>query len=186
MKEAAALFAKKGFTRTSTAEIAEAANTAHGTVFYHFGTKQELLFEIYNNLMEEYLSGLKEVCAKNLSGLETVIRVVKFHFTFAEAHWNEYTILHRDFPFIRDHKTYNFELVRQNNEQSIAYIRSAIENGMQDGSVRPDADADGYARLIKTMLIGIARATHMNTIDFKSSLSVACDFCTNALRSKGA
>jgi AcrR family transcriptional regulator len=37
------LFAERGFDRTSTARIAEAAGVPHGLIFYHFKTKMDLL-----------------------------------------------------------------------------------------------------------------------------------------------
>lgn len=38
------LFAEKGFANTSTSDIAKKANVAEGTIFKHFGTKQNLLY----------------------------------------------------------------------------------------------------------------------------------------------
>jgi len=40
------LFAERGFDRTSTARIAEAAGVPHGLIFYHFKTKMELLLAV--------------------------------------------------------------------------------------------------------------------------------------------
>ncbi len=46
VESAAALFAEKGFGRTTTAEIAGAAGLSEGTVFHHFATKRALLAEV--------------------------------------------------------------------------------------------------------------------------------------------
>lgn len=40
------MFAEKGFASTSTSEIAKAAGVAEGTIFRHFGSKENLLFSV--------------------------------------------------------------------------------------------------------------------------------------------
>lgn len=40
------LFAEKGYSNTSTAEIAKAAEVSEGTIFKHYGTKDKLLLSI--------------------------------------------------------------------------------------------------------------------------------------------
>jgi AcrR family transcriptional regulator len=40
------LFAERGFDRTSTARIADAANVPHGLIFYYFKTKMDLLLAV--------------------------------------------------------------------------------------------------------------------------------------------
>lgn len=40
------LFAEKGYANTSTSEIAKAAGVAEGTIFRHYGTKDQLLMSI--------------------------------------------------------------------------------------------------------------------------------------------
>lgn len=43
VRSASALFAKRGFDRTSVREIAQTLGVASGTLFYHFQTKEDLL-----------------------------------------------------------------------------------------------------------------------------------------------
>ncbi len=43
---AISLFAEKGYASTSTSEIAKAAAVAEGTIFRHFGSKENLLFSV--------------------------------------------------------------------------------------------------------------------------------------------
>ncbi len=49
---ASRLFAEKGFHRTTTKEIAEAADVAEGTLYNYFDNKNDLLLEIVNRLSE--------------------------------------------------------------------------------------------------------------------------------------
>jgi AcrR family transcriptional regulator len=52
------LFAERGFGRTSTARIADAAGVPHGLIFYHFKTKMDLLLAV---IRDDRLSALDDV-----------------------------------------------------------------------------------------------------------------------------
>jgi AcrR family transcriptional regulator len=52
LEAASKLFAEKGFHRTTTKEIAEAADVAEGTLYNYFDNKNELLFEILGHLRD--------------------------------------------------------------------------------------------------------------------------------------
>lgn len=55
------LFAEKGFANTSTSDIAKGAEVAEGTIYKHFGTKQNLLYAtilpIFTNILFKKLLG---------------------------------------------------------------------------------------------------------------------------------
>ncbi|MFW6334422.1 MAG: TetR/AcrR family transcriptional regulator [Desulfosalsimonas sp.] len=60
IETATRLFAHKGFSGTSTAEIAEKAGVAQGTLFYHFKNKQGIIREIFSRAGSIYLAELKK------------------------------------------------------------------------------------------------------------------------------
>lgn len=185
LREAARLFAEKGFIETSTAEIAEAAETATGTIFYHFATKEGILKEIYEDLIQEYLSALKHVTDEAKNGLDAIDRILRLHFDLSRRFKAEFTVVHRDMPaqIVFDDKRRDY--MRKNSDISIAVIRHAIAKGISDGSIRPDADPDNDARLIKAMLMGTARMTHLYLTEFNDAEKTTCDFCIAALRNRG-
>lgn len=55
LDSAAHLFAERGFHRTTTKDIAEAADVAEGTIYNFFETKNDLLFAILGRLSESEL-----------------------------------------------------------------------------------------------------------------------------------
>lgn len=184
LREAARLFAEKGFIETSTAQIAEAAGTAHGTVFYHFKTKEGILKEIYHNLVSDYLDSLSPIADGADTGLDGIKAILEFHFDYAKKHEAEFTVLHRDMPA---QITYDerYEVMKCNTAKTIKCFRDCILKGINDGSIRPDADADGYAALFKALLVGTTRMTHLNLIEFATPDKVVIDFCMNALINRG-
>ena len=60
------LFAKNGYANTSTSEIAKIAGVAEGTIFKHFGTKQNLLLSsimpfIFNYVLPEIILDFDDI-----------------------------------------------------------------------------------------------------------------------------
>lgn len=52
------LFAEKGFSNTSTAEIAKMAEVSEGTIFKHYGTKDKLLLSIILPFVKDSLPSM--------------------------------------------------------------------------------------------------------------------------------
>ena len=64
------IFAEKGFANTSTAEIAKAAEVAEGTIFRHYGTKDNLLLAIILPFLKESVPMMAEEAFKEIMSEE--------------------------------------------------------------------------------------------------------------------
>lgn len=53
LEAAARIFAERGFHRTTTKDIAEVADVAEGTIYNYFGTKDDLLLALLDQMDEE-------------------------------------------------------------------------------------------------------------------------------------
>lgn len=62
LEAAAHVFACKGYERATTREIAEEADVSEGSIFYHFGSKRDLLVNIMDQLIVD--SMMKEKLAQ--------------------------------------------------------------------------------------------------------------------------
>ncbi|MBH0121601.1 TetR family transcriptional regulator [Rhodococcus sp. CX] len=58
---AATLFAKKGYAGTGIAELSEATKTARGALYYYIGSKENLLVEIQNRVMDPLLTAARRI-----------------------------------------------------------------------------------------------------------------------------
>ena len=92
LAHAAKLFRKKGFGSTSTRDIAAAAGMHSGSPFYHFESKQSLLFEVMN-------TGLRSALTRQQKALERTQSEVKAQKSQAEWKTN-HLLLH---TLIRNH-----------------------------------------------------------------------------------
>ncbi len=58
-----ALFAKKGYHKTTTSEIASTAGVAEGSIFKHFSTKENLLFALVEEIDTKQITNLLQLAA---------------------------------------------------------------------------------------------------------------------------
>jgi AcrR family transcriptional regulator len=62
---AAALFARRGFQATSMDELSEATGLGAGGLYHYIGSKQKLLFQIFQQLMDPLLARAGEIEASD-------------------------------------------------------------------------------------------------------------------------
>jgi AcrR family transcriptional regulator len=72
---AARLFGEKGYHNTTTAEIAEAAGVAAGTIYIYFSSKEELLVAVFEQFLGEHMDQLRAGVAR-IQGPEAKLRKV--------------------------------------------------------------------------------------------------------------
>ncbi len=95
---ASRLFAGKGYSQTTTAEIAREAGVAEGTLYHHFGSKDGIFLTLFDETMEGYLAGVESLLAREATGRETLSAFARFHFDYVSLRKEQYLILLRDFP----------------------------------------------------------------------------------------
>lgn len=78
MSSAFELFKEQGYLKCNTADIALRAGTAHGTLFLHFGTKEQLLFECIEERLIDISNRLSHA-ARDAENLESMLRIYLHH-----------------------------------------------------------------------------------------------------------
>jgi AcrR family transcriptional regulator len=66
------LFAEQGYDGTSVAEVIARAGVAKGGFYHHFASKEDLLYEVYGDLISRQLAGLDEILARGLPAAQTL------------------------------------------------------------------------------------------------------------------
>lgn len=77
---ASKLFAEKGYSNTSTAEIAKLAEVSEGTIFKHYGTKDKLLLSLIVPYLKEFIPSMvdeafSEIMNDSVTTFEEFLRV---------------------------------------------------------------------------------------------------------------
>ncbi len=91
-------FRTAGYTGTNTLSIAACAGVAHGTVFLHFGTKEQLLFEIIEERLLKVSNQLRS-SVKTAGTLEALLRI---HLDFINDNLDFESMLARELPVMPD------------------------------------------------------------------------------------
>ena len=74
LRVAEEIFARKGYSGTSTREIAEGAGVTKGLLFYHFQTKEHL----YLTVIESIVQALHQIAAPPTNGVDRVAHIRNF------------------------------------------------------------------------------------------------------------
>ena len=74
------LFLEKGFSGTSTTEIAKAVGCNQALIHYYFRTKEKLFWEVFSPKMELIVEYLDTPLDDNLDFLERIRHIIDFYF----------------------------------------------------------------------------------------------------------
>jgi AcrR family transcriptional regulator len=101
LRAARRLFARKGFERATTREIADAADVGAGTLFLYTGTKEDLLVSIF---AEDMRSVIDEAFVTAASGglLERLLRVFGALIAHHEVDPGLARVFVKELPFVED------------------------------------------------------------------------------------
>jgi AcrR family transcriptional regulator len=73
---AVALFAEQGFDATSVTEVVARAGVAKGALYHHFASKDDLLYEVYRELVDRQLAGLRDILGRHLPPADTLRELI--------------------------------------------------------------------------------------------------------------
>jgi len=73
---AVSLFAERGYDATSVNQVVLRAGVAKGALYHHFASKDDLLYEVYRELVDRQLAGLTEILARALPPADTLREVI--------------------------------------------------------------------------------------------------------------
>ncbi len=73
---AARLFGDKGYHDTTTAEIAESAGVAAGTIYIYFSSKEELLVAVFEEFLGKHMERLREGVNREKTAKDKLVRLL--------------------------------------------------------------------------------------------------------------
>ena len=147
LKAAQRVFAGKGFQAATISDIAKKAKVSEGTIYEYFSSKEELLFSIPAETIQQYLDKNLEIL-QHIQGAANKLRFLIHRHLSLYADNPDYAnvvmlVLKGNRNFL---KTSAYQIVRSSARTTIA----VIEEGIQDGEFR--SDIQPY--LIRAMIWG--------------------------------
>lgn len=130
-------FARKGYHSCRVGEIAEEAGVAYGLVYHYFGSKEEVLEEIFRHTWTQMLARIREVAGSGERAVEQVRKVT----ALLLRTWRRDPDLVR--VLVREVTRSPEQLKRQIDEIGHAYqaLEEIVVNGQKSGEFRDDLDS---------------------------------------------
>jgi len=165
---AARLFAERGFNSTPTSLLAKEAGVAEGTIFRHFRTKDDIFLTLITNVKNQLISDIEkylEVRAPE-NAIEKVESVIKSFYVFVKKNILEFSLIFRDAPTRYGRRNDDvFIQIKDIYDYVTGYLIEAIEEGIRDGSIRKEVDAQDAAAMLMCTMVGLVRGVHLGFID---------------------
>ena len=77
LRNAARLFATRGYERSSIGDLVEACELSRGAIYHYFDSKEAILFAMLDSLVRSLLASLEQAVAEGGSPLEKFERVIE-------------------------------------------------------------------------------------------------------------
>ncbi len=149
---AAHLFAERGFHRTTTKDIAQAADVSEGSLYNYFDNKNDLLFSILERLGEYELptDWQNEHLAADMR--ELLLQMMHLRRSFLDDNSIMLQAIYSEILA-------NAELRQRYNQQMVAPTLAALEQILDQRAdlhqIGHDVDAPASARLIVSLYLGL-------------------------------
>ncbi|OAA27378.1 transcriptional regulator [Frankia sp. EI5c] len=133
------LFAEKGFEGTSVQDVVAAAGVTKGALYHYFGSKDELLYEIYGRVLRMQTDRLEEAAAREGPIAERVHAAAADVVVTTMENLESTTIFFRSLHQLSEEKRKEVRRERRRYHQT---FRAMIEEGQASGVFRDDIEAD--------------------------------------------
>ena len=149
---AAHLFRTKGYSGTTTREIAAALGVTKATLYHHIGGKEDLLYTMSVTCLEGIFTDVSRAIAIETDPLARLTIAIKAHVTRMLTDLDNYAATVTELRSLRgDRAKHVQDLRRQYDELLRAVLRGAVEQG----AVRDDYDL----RYLTLGLLNMLRGT---------------------------
>jgi AcrR family transcriptional regulator len=130
---AAELFAKNGYASTGVQEIGDAAGLARGALYYYMGSKEDLLAEIHDRVMDPLLTEASVIVGLDL-GFAVRLRLLSESLLWQVINRHDHV-----WVFLHEYRQLQGEFrdqFRDKRRRFEDYIRSVLADGQRQGIVR--------------------------------------------------
>jgi AcrR family transcriptional regulator len=146
------LFAEKGFHRTTTRDIAEAADVAEGTLYNYFANKDDLLFGIMERLTNSMT--FEAMHSEALEPADIQEHFITLLQTYRDFQYQNATILQALLSEILANTELRQRYYQQLLEPSIRALENDLSKHSQLGQIR-QVDIPATARVLTSIFIGL-------------------------------
>lgn len=131
------IFFEKGYEKATTREISERAGISKAALYYHFKSKEEILFGIVNRASDELVSNMKEALSKNhLEGIEIKEAIAAVSLEYMRTFFDNIDsikILLHDIEYLKPELK---QIILQKEKENVHQLREYIIDLQESGSLK--------------------------------------------------
>jgi AcrR family transcriptional regulator len=142
-RQAARLFARKGYHGTSIGDLAEAMGVQKGSVYAHIESKQDLLHEALREGAEAF-HGALDAIPEELPAVGKLRLALRAHLRIVAEQLDVATVWTQEWRYLEDARREEFVAARRRYEDR---IRGLFQEGVELSELRADLDAAAAALL---------------------------------------
>jgi TetR/AcrR family transcriptional regulator, cholesterol catabolism regulator len=143
-REAARLFAERGFHGTSMDALAQALGVQKGSLYSLTGSKQELLFETMRGGADAFHAALDAV-PDDATAVERVREALRGHLRVVAEQLDVATVFTREWRYLEG--AYRDEIVAERRRYEERW-RGLLRDGVESGDLRTDLDVGATTLLV--------------------------------------
>jgi AcrR family transcriptional regulator len=139
LRVATRLFARHGFEGTSVQDIVDAAGVTKGAMYHYYGSKDDLLYEVYHQLLTMQMSHLSDI-VKGSGTPEDRLRAAAIDVVESSlANLDDMIVFFRSLHMLPDDRQTQIRAERRAYHDQ---FRGLVEEGMAAGTFRTEVSAD--------------------------------------------
>lgn len=127
------LFAARGFHATSVADIGQRVGLKPGALYYHIGSKEDLLWLILRDYTTAALTGAEQIVASPVDPAAKLRALIEFHVQTIAGHRREVLIQMRDADALSGEHAEELQALRRRVQ---AYWQEVLDEGYRGGQLR--------------------------------------------------
>jgi TetR/AcrR family transcriptional regulator, cholesterol catabolism regulator len=145
IRAAARLFSERGYHGTSMQHLGDALGIQRGSLYAHIGSKEELLFEVVEEGAERFLERGRSAVEMGGPASDRLQRLLIGHIETAIEHIDAATVFLNEWRYLSEPLQ---EIVQTKRDVYEGFVRTIIEDGIEAGEFRSDADVRFAATLV--------------------------------------
>ncbi|HEU5270803.1 MAG TPA: TetR/AcrR family transcriptional regulator [Jatrophihabitans sp.] len=136
---AVALFAEQGYDATSVNQVVARAGVAKGALYHHFQSKDDLLYEVYRELVDRQRAGLAGILDRALPPADTLRAIVLDMVTTTAASVAEAKVFFREGHRLTDANQQRVRAARREIHHAVTeLVRTAQRDGRFNAVASPE------------------------------------------------
>ena len=144
---AATMFAERGMRATTVRDIADSAGILSGSLYHHFSSKEEMVDEVLRGFLDWLFERYQQIVETEPNPLERLKGLFMASFE-AIATWHAAVVIYQDEAKHLSSQE-RFAYVHERNKEQRKMWVDVLNQGIEEGYLRPDVDVDLVYRFIR-------------------------------------